>query len=133
MRRAIATAVLLLAGCVPLPTGGPPQSVTLRNDATVPVRMLVGRFVPGSAAVDPERALADATINARGEGSIELAPGRYTVEATAQSSEREVAVTQVEIKSGEPKLLVVIERFEQRKGIKADDPIVNVRVIGWSE
>jgi hypothetical protein len=119
-------------GCMPAGTAGTPQAVTLRNDATARMRVLVGPFVPGAAAVDPARAIADQVINARGEGTISLPPGRYSAEASAQTPERETAVTQFTVKAGEPLTLTLVERFALYQGPKDASPR-NQRTIGWSE
>lgn len=127
----VAVAVSLL-GCAPAGTAGTPQVVTLRNDATARVRVLVGPFTPGTASVDPARAIADQVLNARGEAAISLPPGRYSVEAGAQTPERETAVTQFTLRESEPHTLTLVERFELFQG-PGDTSPRNRRVIGWSE
>jgi hypothetical protein len=121
-----------LIGCAPAGTAGTPQTVLLRNDATARMRVLVGPFVPGSASVDPARAIADQVINVRADGTISLPPGRYSAEATAQTPERETAVTQFTVKAGEPLTLTLVERFELYQGPKDATPR-NQRIIGWNE
>jgi hypothetical protein len=134
VRRAclIAVTSASLLGCAPAGTAGTPQVVTLRNDATARMRVLVGPFTPGSASVDPARAIADQVLNARGEGTISLPPGRYSVEASAQTPERETAVTQFTLRAGEPQTLTLVERFELFQG-PGDTSPRNRRLIGWSE
>jgi hypothetical protein len=128
----VAAIAASLIGCMPTGTAGTPQAVTLRNDATARMRVLVGPFTPGSASVDPARAIADQVLNARGEGTISLPPGRYSAEASAQTPERETAVTQFTVRPGEPLTLILVERFELYQG-PGDPSPRNQRIIGWSE
>jgi hypothetical protein len=106
----------------------------LRSEVTVPVKVRVGRFIAGEASVSDQALVGETPLNPRGSAEIDLAPGKYTLDAVADSPDKEVAVTTIEILPGRPRSATLVEHFElYKKSNDPAEPTVNKRMMGWAD
>lgn len=136
MKQAIALALaLLVAGCGPMGPAGKPQTLSIHSNASIAVTVRVGTFVPGEASVGDNHLVGETPLNAHGAASIDLPPGKYTLDATAKGSpDHETAVTSIEITAGQGKAVTLVETFNlYKKSTDPADPVVNQRVLAWDD
>ena len=133
MRRLLAAALAFaLTGCSSL-TAGTPETVTIQNQSSATVALRLGNFKPGQASVSDETVIAEGPLNPKGSASFQLTPGRYTLEAVAQTTASETAVTTLDIKAGSPRTVTLVEQFKLVP--RKDDPkqFDNQRILGWDD
>lgn len=136
MKAAIALALAVaVAGCAPLGRAGTPQTLSIHSNATVAVTVRVGTFQPGEASVSDDHLVGETPINAHGAASIDLPPGKYTLDAVATGSpDHETAVTSIDMVAGQGKAVTLVETFQlYKKSRDPADPVVNQRILAWEE